>query len=151
MGDELLKQSSPDEGDSNVPLYSYTEIFEKQFPHYLAIGMTPHMYWHEDCTLVKAYREADRIKLKRMNEEQWLQGRYFYDALLCASPMFVAFAKNAKPIPYPDTPYAIDEDSKKEIEAKKEKAEYDAQKAKWNRMMNAVNAKFARKAGEQNG
>lgn len=34
-----------------------------------------------------------------------MQGAYFYQALLCASPMFHAFAKKGtKPLPYPEEP-----------------------------------------------
>lgn len=72
--------------------------------------MTYDQYWNEDCQLVVYYRKAHRIRNDRKNEELWLQGMYFYEALCDVSPILHAFAKNGtKPIPYPNRPYALTE------------------------------------------
>lgn len=72
----------------------------------MAIGMTYEEFWKKDVEMVKAYREADRIRRKQRDWDLWLQGRYFYDALCCASPILHAFAKNGtEPEPYPEEPY----------------------------------------------
>ena len=117
MGSKLLENASP--------ATSATEIFEEHFPEYLAIGMSSEQYWDGDCQLAKYYREADKIKVNRRNQELWLQGAYIYEALLDVSPILHAFAKNGtKPHPYAKEPYPITL-SKKELEQRKE----DEQKA----------------------
>lgn len=57
-----------------------------------------------DPSLAAAYREADRLRQERVNEQAWLQGYYVYQALGSVAPMLHAFAKNgtkAKPYPKP--------------------------------------------------
>ena len=76
----------------SAPL-SYSEIFYKQFPYYLSIGMNEEQYWDKDPLLVKYYREAEEIRKERINQELWLQGRYVYDAISNLSPILHAFAK----------------------------------------------------------
>ena len=56
--------------------------------------MTYDMYWNEDCMLVKYYKQSFRMQQDRKNEELWLQGYYFYEALCDVSPILQAFAKN---------------------------------------------------------
>ena len=53
-----------------------------------------------DCELVKYYRKAAKIKQDLDNQNAWLQGAYFYEALADVSPILHAFAKKGtKPIP----------------------------------------------------
>ncbi len=93
------------------PAPSSSQIFNDQFPYYLSIGMTYDQYWREDCLLVKAYRKADDIRRKRINQEAWLQGAYFYHALCAASPLLHAFAKEGtEAMPYMEKPIAITRD-----------------------------------------
>lgn len=83
--------------------------------------MTPEQYWEQDCLLVKYYREAEEIRRERKNQEMWLQGMYYYDALMRVSPILRAFAKKGtKPQPYVEEAYPI---SKKTIEEKNVKKE----------------------------
>ncbi|RDY21443.1 hypothetical protein [Criibacterium bergeronii] len=106
-------------------LFPYTDIFNKKFPYYLSIGMTPEQYWEQDCLLVKYYREAEEIRRERKNQEMWLQGMYYYDALMRVSPILRAFAKKGtKPQPYVEEAYPI---SKKTIEEKNVKKERNNQ------------------------
>lgn len=46
--------------------------------------MSPDEYWHGSPELVKAYREAFKIRKEERNWEMWLQGWYIYQALLAA-------------------------------------------------------------------
>lgn len=102
-----------------APLSTYTEKFDELFPHYLSIGMTEEQYWDKDCTLVVAYRKAEEIRINRRNQEIWLQGAYFYDALCRVSPILHAFAKKGvKPVPYLSEAYALTE---KQVELREEK------------------------------
>lgn len=104
MGGELL--TSPKGGEQSPPV-NYTEVFYKELPYYLAIGMPLSEYWNGDCTLTKVYHEAHKIKQEEKNQELWLQGLYIYEALLCSSPVFHDFVKKPKPLPYPEKPYEL--------------------------------------------
>ena len=43
--------------------------------------MTYDQFWNQDVELVKAYREADKIKRDLKNQDMWMQGAYYYEAL----------------------------------------------------------------------
>lgn len=140
---------SSNEGESEVEpppsLKTYTDSFNEAFPYYLSIGMTYEQFWNEDCTLVEPYREADRLRTEKKNQEMWLQGAYFYDALCRVSPVLHAFAKKGtKPMPYMDEPYTV---SEKQAEIKEERAEkkaFDKNKAIFEAFMTGFNQKFER-------
>lgn len=101
------------------------------FPYYLSIGMTPEQYWEQDCTLVRDYREAERLRMKRVNTETWMQGLYFYQALLDASPILRSFAKpGTKPRPYPKEPLDLIEPSAKEKRKIEEKKQREVEEAR---------------------
>ena len=81
--------------------------------------MTYEQYWDGDPILPKYYRQADELRQKRKNQELWLQGMYFYEALCDVAPVLQAFAKKGtKPAPYPDHPYSL---TTKEREAELER------------------------------
>lgn len=68
--------------------------------------MTATEYWDGDCTLVKAYRQAQRLRDEREDAIAWLHGRYIYDALRFVSPLFHDFTKREpKENPYMEKPY----------------------------------------------
>lgn len=68
--------------------------------------MTATEYWDGDCTLVRAYREAQKLRDEREDTIAWLHGRYIYDALRMVSPLFHDFVKGRpKEIPYVEKPY----------------------------------------------
>lgn len=141
MGYELVSDSfSPDtrgRNDNPAPHFTYTSIFEKHFPYYLSIGMTYDQYWNEDCLLVKAYREAEKIREERKNAELWLQGRYIYEALGDISPILHAFAKQGtKAIPYLKEPFPITEMALERKREREEKERYEKIKAKMSAFAN---------------
>ena len=110
MGGELVSPASH---------FSYSEQFEEQFPYYLSIGMSHEQYWDGDCWLAKSYRDAYKLRQKRDNEQAWLIGRYFYDAICAVSPLLHAFAKNGTTAhPYLERPYpsSMEEVREREIE-----------------------------------
>lgn len=94
---------------------TYTEIFEEVFPYYLAIGMTYEQFWYKEPGLVRAYRKADEIRRRRMNEEQWLAGMYTADAL--GATVGNMFSKGSK-YKYPVEPRPI---TRGEVEMRKER------------------------------
>ncbi|MCM1276062.1 MAG: hypothetical protein NC299_11985 [Lachnospiraceae bacterium] len=104
---------------SGVPL---KEIFNKAFPSYLAMGMTSAEFWEQDPALVLAYRKAHWLRFQEQNRMAWLQGRYIYDAVCAASPLFHDFAKRGtKAAPYYEAPIKFYENEAERIEAEKEK------------------------------
>lgn len=98
MGNELVSDSQPHRGGESkgFAALSYTEVFYNHLPYYLAIGMTPEQFWDGDCRLTESYRRADELKQRRRNQDLWLQGMYFYEALCDVSPILQAFAKKVR-------------------------------------------------------
>ena len=85
--------------------------------------MTEEQYWDRDCCLVKFYREAEEIRKERFNQEAWLQGMYFYDALARIAPILHAFVKKGtKAQPYVEEAYPINKKTMEDAKTKKEKA-----------------------------
>ena len=121
----LSADESADKGserDSSASPFPYTDIFNKKFPYYLSIGMTEEQYWDRDSSLAKSFREAESLRRERANQEAWLQGMYFYDALARVSPILHAFAKKGtKAQPYVEEPYPINEKTVKDVQDKREK------------------------------
>ena len=146
MGGGLVSDSPPQESGATDVAPSFTSVFEAHFPYYLAIGMTPEQYWEGDPSLVRFYRKADKINKDRENQRLWLQGAYFYNALINASPILHAFAKRGtKPKPYPDKPYGIDEKSVSDNRGSREKAEFEKKKAIMTAWAAGINKRFANK------
>lgn len=94
--------------------------------------MTFNQFWYGEPELASAYRKADEIRRRRMNEELWLNGMYTADAL--ASTVGNMFSKGNK-IKYPAEPRPI---TRNEIEERKERE----QKAK----VEKIKATFMTKA-----
>lgn len=70
--------------------------------------MTYQEYWYGDVWSIIDARKADRLRMERKNQELWLQGRYFYEAMGAISPLLHAFAKKGtKAAPYCAEPYPI--------------------------------------------
>ena len=135
-------ESAEGSGQSAPFSNSYTTVFYDQFPYYLSIGMTPEQYWDGDPELAKYYRKSDEVRRKRRNEELWLQGMYIYEALCDVSPVLHAFAKKAKPIPYPDHPYAITVKDREEEKKLKERQERDEARRYMEAKMAEINKRF---------
>lgn len=75
--------------------------------------MSYDQYWHGDPLLVRAYREAEKLRQKRVDAEAWLQGAYVYDAIGRLVPILHPFAKKkAKPLPYLEKPYLAKEEAR---------------------------------------
>lgn len=92
--------------------------------------MTYEQYWYGDVWMVEAYRNADKFKKQRTNEQLWIQGMYIYEAICDASPLFHVLVKKAKAIPYRSEPYPLFKDEKSEVQEERE-AENERLKAMW--------------------
>ena len=102
--------------------------------------MSYEQFWDGDVKAHRAYREAEKIRITRKNQDAWLQGAYIYEAL-CASSSLFRGMKPSRPSEYRKEPYDIfDEDRKK-----REQAEA---REKYNRMREKV-AAFAKAFNEK--
>lgn len=105
--------------------------------------MSYELYWDGPADLVKDFRKAHELKNEAKNQELWLQGMYFYEALARISPLLHAFAKQGtKAEPYLDKPYPITKEKAEKIKVDREAAEMNAQIAKFSAMASAINVKF---------
>lgn len=113
----------------------------------MALGMSYDEYWNGDCMLVKYYRQAERIRQRRMNSQAWLQGRYVYDAIMAVAPVLIPFNKHPKPGEYPKEPYPIDRETREAAEKKR----MEMQKAKFMAKIGRVNEQLRKqKEGDGN-
>lgn len=110
-----------DGGDDPSPFSSMTEIFEREFPYFLAYGMTPDQYWYEDPTLTRAYLKKYELEQDYANTVAWLQGAYVYEAIMDLIPAMRPMGAS-KPTPYRSEPIKLFEDkgTKKSDEQKQQ-------------------------------
>lgn len=114
-------------GAANAAPKTYGELFERECPYYMAMGMSYEQFWDDNAELVVYYRKAEQIRQKRKNEELWLQGLYIYEALCDTSPLFRDLIKGrVKAHPYctepkPLTPLEVKEYKEKKEREKREK------------------------------
>lgn len=111
-------------------------------------GMTEEQYWDRDVTLAVAYRKKNELEKEKKNQELWLQGLYIYEALTSVSPIFRAFSKATKPLPYPEQPHPLTVQKLKEAEKAKEEKEIERTQNKLMGWANRVNKKM-RERNEQ--
>lgn len=87
----------------------------------MSIGMTYDQYWDGTPELTRFFRKAHEMKIKQKNEEAWLQGLYYYDALCSALSHF-----GENPKEYTNKPYSP-ETNKENEEARRLEAEAQAE------------------------
>ena len=109
------------------------------FPYYLAMGMSYAQFWEDEPKLCEAYRKADEIRRRRMNEELWLNGIYTAEAL--ASTVGNMFSKGTKH-KYPAEPKPITRDEIQERRERAEKAKMEKIKAAFTARALNLNAKM---------
>lgn len=138
-----LSVNEESEHTVHSPFLTYTEQFYEVFPYYLSIGMTYEQFWDGDPQLAKYYRQADEIRNERKNQELWLQGLYFYEALCDASPLFHAMAKKGtKAQPYSERPYPITSRQQRLDKAEKERKIAEKGKKMMEMLMQQNNKSF---------
>ena len=115
----------------------FTDIFEEVFPYYLAVGMTYEQFWHDPPELTTAFRRADEIKKRRVNEELWLAGIYTAEAL--ASTVGNMFSKGSK-YQYPAEPKPITLNEARERREREQKAKMEQIKARFTARALSLNA-----------
>ena len=118
MGVQLLgeKYSLKNMGaGEDTSALSYTEMFYRCLPQYLAMGMSADEFWNCDPRMYKVYRELDRIKTEKENQRLWLEGMYVYQAILLSAPRLNSL-KPEEPVQYPAKPFDLGLDKKEEPE-----------------------------------
>lgn len=127
-----------------------SEIFEKHFSFYLAIGMSAEDYWNGDPALVLHYRKAYKIRQEEIDYQSWLNGLYISRAIGSMTPLPVSFVdtRRYKPVAYPERPYVIEQ------RAKQDKTKQDEERAgciEWMKMFaERWNAKIRSQKNEHN-
>ena len=111
----------------------------------MSIGMSYDDFWNGDVSMVKAYRKAYELREKRRNQELWLQGMYFYEALCDASPLFRFSMKKGtiKPEPYVKEPYPITEAEVREREEREARKKEERLKAQFMMFAERVRTKMS--------
>lgn len=116
---------------------NFTNIFEEVFPYYLAVGMSYEQFWYDPPELAIAYRRADEIKKRRVNEELWLAGIYTAEAL--ASTVGNMFSKGSK-YQYPSEPKPITMSEVQERQEREQRARMEQIKARFTARALSLNA-----------
>lgn len=139
------------EDNKGLSFQSYGEIFEQLCPYYMSIGMSYDEFWNQDVSMVKAYRKAYELREKRRNQELWLQGMYFYEALCDASPLFRFSMKKGsiKPEPYIKEPYPLTAAEVREREEREARKKEERLKAEFAAFVERLRKKMPQEAHSQ--
>lgn len=98
-------------------------------PWYISIGMTPRQFWCGPPRLAKVYREAEKYRVRRRNEEAWRDGVYFMSALN-ATVMNSFRKKGTSPAEYMAEPLPLSESEVQQREERDRKLAEDRIRAK---------------------
>ena len=153
MGAEWVSELSAHNGveDKSSAPFSYQKIFEEQCPFYMSIGMTYDEFWFGKPERAKCYRKAYELKKKQLNEQLWLQGMYFFEAICDVAPVLVTMPKkDAKIQPYSTEPYALTVKEQEERERRENERKQKKLLERFNAMATLVNHKF-KQGGDNNG
>ena len=71
------------------------------------MGMSYEQFWYGDPCMAKAYRDADKLRRKRKNEELWLSGVYMAEAI--SATVGNMFSKSKYEYPSEPKPITMDE------------------------------------------
>lgn len=130
MGSELGEKPKPT---------TLKECFDNLFDYALSIGMTPKEFWEDDVELFVHYYNAEKIRIRKRNNEMWLQGAYIYNAIGSLAPILNGMVKNPKAQPYMKQPIPLTEEDRQEVENQKVQ--------KFIKLMD----RYAEKGGKKNG
>lgn len=124
---------------------SLTKTFEKACPIYMSYGMSYNDFWFGPAFMTQFYRDANKLRIRQQDENNWMIGMYVYEAILDCSPILHAFSKKGtKPLPYAEKPYLMDNLVEKTEAEKEQEKENERLKAivHFNNWFNATKSKF---------
>lgn len=118
---------------------SLWEAMDELCVFYITLGVSQEEFWRGDPTLLPLYYKANesraRKRQREIDYEAWLQGRYCYEAVCRAAPLFNVFAKRAEAKPYLEEPYLVKHDREQTETPEQIKEEFLAKwresKAQW--------------------
>ena len=131
----------------------FSEIFKRDWPYFLSLGMSYEDYWYGDPYLVYDYIKAEQMRQERENASAWLLGAYVYkavDAALSYSDMFRG--KGEKPRQYPSEPFPLKPKTEEERKAQEEQEAQNERLraiAHFDALIAANQARKAAQAGQQ--
>lgn len=130
---------------SKVEYTSLTKSFEKLCPIYMSYGMSYHDFWFGPAFMTQFYRDANKLRIRQQDENNWMIGMYVYEALVDCSPILHAFSKKGtKPLPYTNKPFLMDKLRDKTEAEKEQERENERLKAivHFNKWFNAAKEHF---------
>ena len=101
--------------------------------------MSYELFWDGEPQIAAAYRRADEIKRRRLNQELWLNGIYMAEAL--SATVGNMFSKTNKH-EYPSEPLAITAAEQEERREREQKAKMERIKASFTARALSMNAKM---------
>ena len=113
----------------------------------MMLGVPEKEFWDGDYTRLKYYVRKHNYAVERRNQELWLQGLYFYEAMSVALAHAVD-PKHSRNMQYSDKPHRITplSEDEKELEKKKQVEEF---RAALEAMGRRFEAKHAREQAER--
>jgi len=102
---------------------TYTDIFNRVCPQYLAMGMTYEQFWYDDPSIVKFYREAEELKRRHQEFNRWKMAAY----ILCALQDTHPNRQKGFPNQFPKEPFAatpLEAEERQKAKAKHTIADY---------------------------
>ena len=133
MGGEFL---------ATPPPKTFLEWLDENCAYHMSIGMTHEQFWHDDPLIAVHYRNAEKLRNEKRNQELWLQGMYIYQALCDVSPVLNAFAKKGtKPTPYIEKPFPLTLKQAHEQSEQRKTRQYQEKQQSIERLAASINAK----------
>lgn len=129
---------------------SFSDVLDKLCAYYMALGVSASEFWDGDYTMLKYYVERHKIAVEQQNEQLWLQGAYFYEAISVA--LSQAFDKHST-AKYPEKPYRLtpmSEDEQK-IENQKKVDEFRSKLMALGKRFEAKHKREQKQGGENLG
>ncbi len=139
---ELLGSAS---SPSSTKQYTFVEVMDMYCPMYLDAGMTYEQYWDGDMDMTIPYRKLLDRRRQWQNQMLWLQGRYFYDAMIAIIPAMSIKTKNLQIEKYTEEPYPLSEKEVRENKERKERVQYEKNLNYMRSFMAQTNARFEQK------
>ena len=111
----------------------------------MSYGMSYNDFWFGPAFMAQFYRDANKLRIRQQDENNWMLGMYVYEAIIDCSPILHAFSKKgAKPLPYADKPFLFDKLNEKTEAEKEQEVENERLKAmiKFNNWFRATKNRF---------
>lgn len=103
------------------------------------MGMSYDEYWNGEPEIARFVRKAYLFRLEEQNRQNWMMGRYVYDAIFANAPVLRAFSSATSPSQYVEEPYPVTSRERTEHDERKRKEEQMRIQADIRRQITAAN------------